>query len=358
MSNRSRISGGQCVALLLASRLSNCLLLTPQEVSELNLVDRLLSNLLGGVLLLLLLLPTVAALRRSPRGGLIDGAYRRARGWGKTVSGGYAALCLFILCMDIVQFYDFAQKTMKTAFSVPMLTVALIAVAFLASFYGIQALGRTATLVTAFSVVCLVVFAAALLPEMRALHFLPVATGNVTEIVRQAVINLPRTAEIVSVGLLLPYVNGSSVGVCAGFSGFTALFTALVGVTSLGVLGDFAAMTAYPYYAAVTAARIGVFQRLDILVTAVWLSTFFVRFALFCMLFTDSARRLFVEAARLPAALIGIALLSGFTFLIRDGSFAGEWQVVTVIYWVVLGVFCVLLPTVTWMFGKKRRCSV
>lgn len=358
MNNRSRISGGQCVALLLASRLSNCLLLTPQEVSTLSVTDRLLSNLLGGVLLLAVLLPTVAALRRAPRGGLIDGAYRRARGWGKTVSAGYVALCLFILCLDIVQFYDFAQKTMKTAFSVPMLTMALIAVAFLASFYGIQALGRTAALVTAFSVVCLVVFAAALFPEMRTLHFPPVANGNVIEIVRQAVINLPRTAEIVSVGLLLPYVNGSSLGVCAGFSGFTALFTALVGVTSLGVLGDFAAITAYPYYAAVSAARIGVFQRLDILVTAVWLSTFFVRFALFCMLFTDNARRLFGAAARLPSALVGIGLLSGFTFWVRGGTLTGNWQAVTVIYWVVLGVFCLLFPAASWLLGKKRRCSV
>ncbi len=355
MHNVSRISGGQLTALLLASRLSNCLLLTPDSLAGMTLTDRLLSTVLGGVLLFLLFLPTLLTLRRTRRRGLIDSAYRHARWLGRTVCVGYLLLCLFILCLDIVQFFDFAEKSMKAGFSVEALTVAIVAVAFIASFYGIQALGRTATLVAAFAAVCLLVFSAALLPEMRLLHFSPAVGGGFMTVLRRAVLELPRTAEVVAIGMLYPYVGGSRAGAAVGFSALTSLFTALVSVTAMGVLGDFAVQVSYPYYAAVSAVQLGVFQRMDILVTAVWLSTFFVRLTLFCMLFLDVSGRLFGRRARVPAALIATVLLGGFTLLISTGSLAGSWQLVTAIYWWVLGAFCLVLPPMLWLLTRKKR---
>lgn len=350
MNKVSRISAAQLTVLLLASRLSNCLLLTPESTGHLNVTDRLLATALSGVLLLLLFVPTLLLLRRSSH-GVIGCAYTCSRVLGRAVCVGYLLLCLFILCLDIVQFYDFAEKVMKSDFSVPALTVALIVVAFLASFYGIQALGRSSILVAVFSVICLLVFSLSLLPEMRLMHFPPVAGSGVWTVVRAAVTELPRTAETVAIGLLYPYVSGSRTRALAAFSGLTSLLTALVSVTALGVLGDFAMQTAYPYYAAVTAAQVGVFQRMDILITAVWLSTFFVRLTLFCTLFTDIARRLFGKKARLPSAAVGTVLLSVFTLLIRS---AQDWEFITVIYWGVLGVFCLLLPAVLGLWKRRK----
>ena len=54
MHKASRISGGQLVALLLASRLSNCLLLTPNSLDGVTLTDSVLATLLSGILLFLL----------------------------------------------------------------------------------------------------------------------------------------------------------------------------------------------------------------------------------------------------------------------------------------------------------------
>ncbi len=351
MNKISRISGGQLTTLLLASRLSNCLLLTNQDVGSLNLRDRLIAVALSGVMLFLLFVPTLLLLKRSER-GMVDCAYHRSRRYGRVVCVGYLLLCLFILCLDIVQFHDFAEKVMKGGFSVTALTVALIAVAFAASFYGLQALARTALPVAAFSVLCLVVFGLSLVSEMRLFHFPPLANQGLTAVIRAAVAELPRTAEIVAVGLLYPYVSRARTRSLALFSGLTAVLTALVTVTALGVLGDFAVYTAYPYYAAVTAARLGVFQRLDILTTAVWLGTFFIRLTLFCTLFTDVARRLFGKRARLWCAAVGGGLLSCFALLLRD---ARDWSLITAVYWIVLGVFCLLLPVLLGLPKRRNR---
>ena len=355
MHRASRISGGQLVALLLASRLSNCLLLTPNSLDGVTLTDSVLATLLSGILLFLLFLPTLLALRRFRGRGLIDVAYLHGRPMGRVVCIAYVLLCLFILCLDIVQFYDFAEKSMKAGFSVTALTVAIVAVAFAAAFYGIQALGRTALLVAAFSAVCLIVFSTALVPEMRLLHFSPTVGSGFPAILRRAVAELPRTAEVVAIGMLYPYIGGSRTGVAAVFSGLTVLFTALVSVTAMGVLGDFSSQVTYPYYTAVTAVQLGVFQRMDILIITVWLSTFFVRMTLFCTLFLSVCSRVLGRRSRVPAAVIATLLLAGFTLLVSGGMPVGGWPWVTAVYWWVLGAFCLILPPVLRLMIKNKR---
>ncbi len=350
MSKLSRISAPQMTVLLLASRLSQCLLLTPQSTAGLHLSDRLLATALSGLFLFLLFCPTLWVLRGSPR-GLVDAAYRLSRGTGRALCIWYFLLCLFILCIDIIQFYDFAEKVMTGTFSVVLLTVALVAVAFAASLYGIQALGRTALPVFTFSVVCLAVFGLALLTEMRAVHFPPLANQPFLSIVKAAVSELPRSAELVLIGWLYPYVNGPRFYAVGAFCGLTSLFSAAVITTALGVLGDFAAVTAYPYYAAVSVAQIGVFQRMDMLITAVWLSTFFIRLSLFCTAFVNMASRAFGPRARRWSALLGTGALWGFTLLIRHNR---SWGAVTVAYWCVLGVACVGLPLLIWWLKRRK----
>ena len=348
MSKCSRISASQLTVLLLASRLSQCLLLTPQSTAGLCLSDRLLATALSALLLFLLFCPTLWILHRR---GLVDTAYRYSRCAGRMLCIWYLILCLFVICIDIIQFYDFAEKVMTGTFSVVWLTVALVAVAFAASLYGIQALGRAALPVFTFAAVCLAVFGLALLPELKALHFPPLANRSFATIMKAAVAELPRSAELVLIGWLYPYVNGSCVRAVGAFCGLTSLFSAAVITTALGVLGDFAAVTAYPYYAAVSVAQIGVFQRLDMLITAVWLSTFFIRLSLFCTAFVTMANRVFGRRARRWSAVLGTGALWGFTLLIRHNR---NWDAVTVAYWCVLGFTCVGLPLLlVWL--KRRR---
>lgn len=351
MHKDKRISGGYLTALLFSSRLSNCLLLPADGVAGLGVTDRLLAIALGGVLLFLLFVPTLYLLRGS-RGTVIDVAYRRSRPLGRAVGGAYLLLCLFVLVLDVVQFCDFADTVMPDAVSVTALAVSLVGIAFAASFYGIRTLSRAALPVVALSALTLLLLGAVLLPEMKLLHFQPL-DFRPRGVLAAAMRELPRTAETVSVGLLYPYVERAHTRALAAFSLWTALFTALVTLTAVGVLGDFAAATAYPYYTAATAAGLGAFQRLDLLVTAVWLATFFMRLSLFCTLFTDTAHRVFGRRARLVSAAIGAVLLSLFAIFVRT---VAARALVTAVYVGALVAFCLVLPV--FLALLKRRKTV
>ncbi len=352
MKSCPKVSHGQLIALLFAGRLSGCLLLPADRLSQFSIGDCLLSAALNGLLLFLLFLPTLWLLKGGGE-GTVQKAYAQSPFWGKIIDVIYAVLCLFILLVDMVQFSDFAVKTMREGFSVWLLTAIFVVSCVLSSRCGIQAIARAATPVAVFSAICLVIFAVALLPEMRWFHFAPQGSDGVVRACQKAVEDLPRTAEVMAIGLLYPYVNRSQTHACAWFSGLTALFSALVTVTAVGVLGGFVGMTVYPFYAAVTAAKIGVLQRLDVLVTAVWLGTFFMRLTLFVLLFAERCRSLFGQKTTFSAKVMVTFVLLAAAFLLQNTSYSGGWQAVTITYWWLLGVFCFVLPILLRIGGRR-----
>lgn len=352
MTEKPKISCGQLTALLFAGRLSGCLLFSSDQLTQFSVTDCLLTSGLNGALLFLLFLPTLWLLKKREEGTL-ERAYALTRGAGKAMEVGYLLLCLFILLLDMVQFSDFATKTLREGFSVSILIAVFVGVCILASRCGIQAIARASAPVAMFSALCLLLFAITLFPQIRWFHFSPPTSTGAIHAVRKAIADLPRSAEVTAIGLLYPYVNGSRVRSCGWFCGLTALFTAFVSVTAVGVLGGFSAMTAYPFYQAVGAAHIGILQRLDVLVIAVWLGTFFVRFTLFARLLLERVDNLFGETKRGVATVFLTLLLIGVAFLMQQVSYNGEWELVTAVYWWMLGAFCLILPVVLAIGGRR-----
>ena len=342
MKNRSKISGGQLVWLLFTGRLSGGLLFTGDAFAGFSFTDCLWYCVCNALLLFVLFIPSLLVFRHNQ--GSVAMAHSFGKGIGKTVDTAYILLCVFVLALEMVQFADFARKSMKTTFSVPVLTVVFVTVCFLASLYGIQPLARCALVVGVFSLLCLLLFEGALFSEMRLLHFPPQQTGAVARIFWKAVRDLPRSAEVTVWGLLYPYINGSSTKTAGVFSAVTAVLTAVVSMTAIAVLGDFAGMTFYPYYTAVTASELVFFERMELLVVAVWLGTFFVRFTLFCQLLNNTTVRLVGKKRRIWVGILVFSLLVAGTLWIQQQSFVRDWKGITWIYGGFLLVFCVLLP--------------
>lgn len=350
----SKISGAQLTAVLLAARLSGCLLFTFEDTTSLSLQGCILSAAINGVFLVLLLLPTLFSLHRdnrrfwSPTAGrmpLVD----------KSVNATFLFVCVFLMAMDIVQFSDYALRTMRSDFSVLVLTVVLIAACLAASGYGIQAIARSSTVVAVFVIVALLVFTGALLPELRGVHFKPTSSFETTQIFKKALLDLPRTVEVLAVGWLYPHVTKNQGRSSVLFVGILTAVSVLVGAVSVGVLGDFAGMTPYPYYTAVSAAKAGILQRFDIVVTTVWMATFFMRFTLFSFLIRSTAKRAFGERAVLPTLITAFVVLSVVAYVIQQGSYGGEWRMVTLIYWGVLFVTAFVLPAFVWLERRRKN---
>ncbi len=336
MTHKEHISGTQLFCLLVAGRLSHCLLLPADSLHALTVPDLLAVTVLNAAILLLLMLPTAVILRKRTR-PLLN---------GRASIAVYGIVLLFVLYLDILQFTDFARQTVRSDLSVTLMTVALVVTGLTAALYGIQALGRTALIASVTGIVLLLLFCVLLIPQMRAVYIPPAVFSGWPTVVRQTLKELPRTAEIVAVGALYPYVNGRPMRAYGWFVGATAVLTFLVCTVTSAVLGDYAGMTAYPFYSAVSAATVGVAGSPELPIIALWLSTFFVRMALFGWLWLEQAGRLFGGRARLPAAGVAAVVLIAVTVLVQREMFAGQWLTVTVLYAAALIWVSLVLPLV------------
>ncbi len=328
----TRISASQFFWLLFAGRISSCLLLPSESLHALSVPDLLAVTALNAAVLLLVWLPT-------------RWAYRQGKlSLGKPVRVGYGLLALFVIYLDLLQFGSFAQRTVKAEFSVELLTAALAVVGLLGAVYGLEAIGRAATVIAAVGLVTLLVFVAILLPQMHRICFPPATFSGVSNIALHTVRELPRTAEVAVLAVLYPSVTGKVGRAYGWFVGLTAALTLLICLVTTGVLGNYAGIVAYPFYTAVTAAS----PYVELAVAVLWLGTVFVRVTLFGTVYLEQIRRLFGERACWPAVGGGAVALTGAVWLSKNG---GPWQLLTYLYSGALVLFAVVVP----LLAQKRR---
>ena len=357
MNKDTQISVGQMVAVLLISRLVVSMVFAPTAHQLSHGTDFLLSIVLHALLLLLLFLPSWWFGRRTGSGSTIDYAYILFGKGGTVLTALYALLCLFIQVSDLTRFHHFVSTTLSPDMSTAALCAALMAAAFIAAFYGLQAIARAATLVAVVVIASILLVGLALLPQMDTAFFPPTLYDGAGPVAAGALEELPRTMELAVIGMLFPYVKKSMTKSILCWSGLLAVMMAIIQLTVVGCLGDFSEMVMFPYYTAVTAAKVSVLQRMDILATAVWMAALFLKEAFFAMLFMSCMQRLLGGRWNALYALGGggVALAAGL--LLGGSALQVERSVMVLISAVLLGVFAVVVPLFLLAADalKKRR---
>lgn len=344
MGKDTQISMSQLVAILLTSRLVVSMAFAPTRHQMSHGTDFLLSEVLHMFLLLALLLPVWWFGKRTNGAGTIDYAYILFGRGGAVAAVLYAVACLYIVALDVLRFRQFVSISLSPDMSGTALCAALVIGAMAAAFYGLQAIARTATLVAFVVVLCIVGVGLALLPDIEWIHFPPLLYDGVEPVIAGAIEELPRTLEIAILGMLLPYTKGSRT---KGYIVWTVLLTAVLLViqaTTVGVLGDFSEEILFPYYTAVTAAQVGVLQRMDIVATGIWVAALFLKMAFFCTLYMSCTGRLFGQKSRLLAAAIGGSIMLAAGLWLGNRSLRIEKAAIFWVSSVVLLVFAVALP--------------
>lgn len=358
MEKESKIGMGQLVAMLLTSRIAVTLTYSPTRHQASHGTDFFLSILVHMLLMAILILPVWWFSHRTQGAGTLDYAYILFRRGGAAVTVLYTIACLYVLILGLLRFNHFVSTTLSPDMPRIALCIVIAATAFIAAFFGLQAIARAALLIAALVVLCVVLIAIALIPEMDTACFPPVLYDGFSPVISGALEELPRTAELAILGMLWPYVKGKPV---RGLWIWCILLTAIsmvIQVTVVGVLGDFGEMVMYPYYTAITAAQANLLQRLDIVATAIWLAALFIKMALFAVLLLSCIQRLLPGGGshyaatqstgqfKRLAAVIGCVAVVVPGILLGNISLQEERSTIWLLSGVLLAVFAVALPLI------------
>lgn len=154
------------------------------------------------------------------------------------------------------------------------------------AYKGLESVLRSSALFTFIVVLSLVFVFSTAASKFDILNFRGVRPGKGTEMFESGFMSAVRTAEIASIPILTPFLNSSPVKPMFKWTGVTAASLILISSMISGVLGQFGYEQIFPMYSLTVLAEFGVLERLDAIITAVWVLCFIAKMSYF--LFVNS----------------------------------------------------------------------
>ena len=327
MKPQEKIGGSQLFALLFVCRALALFTFTAPQETGFSAGDRILFTAPFCLLCLLFAVPGLLAGSRHANGVL--GAARAASPMlAKGVGVFYSAAFLCAAALSTLRFELFVGTVMYPERETTLLIALLLAAAAAAAVHGTQALGRAAVILLALFAASLLFILCSAAGQFDRLNLTPPLENGASPVLRNAFRSAARTAELPALAFAPAFTRGrvNKTGVCwlTSFSAMAAMVFCFLG----GVAGVYGEQQMFPLYTVTTVAKLGVFERLDAVLTGLWVLGAFLRTAFFLRLAGLSLEQSFgkrLSAAPFfagAAAVFALFLAFGRLSALTDGAAA------------------------------------
>lgn len=339
MDGVSKIRSTQLFCMLFVSRIITTLMLMPSKERSAITVDMLPRVLLWDVLVFLCVLPALLIYDKG-KSGILDYANGISPAACKVTA---AILALYFLFENISLLSGF--EVFSTTVVFPEMNSILFIVlftgicAYIASL-GLESLARTSSVVAVLTIIIVGLLLATLIPQVRKFNFTPLFYDGVQPVLRSAFRSLSSTCEIAIFAVIMPHATGKIKRSYWKWMTWISGSILVLSFFAVGVLGEFASTQIFPFYTLAEISNVGVFQRLDSVMTSVWVACATVKSGILVYLFSYCIKRIFPNARKsilIFIASLATALSVGFI------SFDEKRYLAISNYWFSLAIFVVVM---------------
>ena len=354
MEGVSKISSGQLFCLLFVSRIITTLMLMPAMEHAAITVDMLPRALLWDTLAFLCALPIFRIYDRG-KSGILDYAQVLSPAVCRGISVLFTAYFLFANINLISGFEVFSTTVVFPELnSILFLLLFAVVCAYVASL-GLEAVARAASVVAVLTVIIIGLLLAALIPQVRLFNFTPFFYEGVRTPAVAALRSLANTSEIAAMAVVLPSVMGRVKRAYGLWMGSVSVWIVVLSFFAVGALGAFASTQIFPFYTLAEIASAGIFQRLDSIMTCVWVACAVVKSGFLIHLSGVCLRRAFPGIKK----NISILLLSAATVVVAAYISLDEQRYVRMngggLALTVFALAVVVIPLFLLLLGAVRR---
>lgn len=266
----------------------------------------------------------------------------------KGVNLFYALYFVFLAGVNISRFSYFASTVLNPEASAWVFSVIITVCAGYSSRFGIEGLSRF----SAFGFILIVMTIAAgigfNLKNYDEINLYPVITNSTQSIAENVMYVSSSSVEVVVLLCLGKRVNGSAVKpfVFSVIASFMTAFLLILFVNA--TMGDAATLQAFPVYTMFQLAKIGLFERLDVLQISFWIFGIFIKAVMLIYCASIS-----IKSGKNNTKCIVVSVLSlAVAFALTE--FSETSTVSPSIFVAPYVVSCVLIPLLTLIFKKKN----
>jgi len=266
----------------------------------------------------------------------------------KIISWFYAAYFILLAAVNISRFSYFASTVLNPDSTSWIFSVIVTVCAFYGAYLGIESLSRFSFF--AFILLVLTILAALLsnLSNYQEINLYPVIENDKSLILENVLYMVSSSTEVIVFLCLQKKTNGYAVKpfVWSVTASFLSIFVLLLFVNA--VMGDAAALQAFPLYTLFELAKVGLFERMDVLHISFWIFGIFIKAALLIYCAGISVKR----GKNSTKCIICSALTLAVTLIFSEVLPAGD--VSPMMFVLPYLVICVIIPLLTLLFKKRN----
>lgn len=352
MTSTGKISSAQLYCILFACRIVALFTyISPEKITSQS-ANSILTAITFVVLQLLFSIPVFLVINHDNSKGIIGNAKMSSSLFAKITAIIYCAAFIYAAGLSVSRFELFVSSVMFPGAEILLFIVLLMAISLFGVFKGLETLGRSAVIIIFAVSISTVFIGLTVAKNFDYTNLYPIFSSSVSAVSNSAFYSATRTMELVSLMIIAPHINGKLKN---GFAKWIIVFgmvaaTLFTGIQ--GILGAYGERQMFQLYALTLIAKFSIFERLDDLLTGVWVLCTLIKISFYCFVAVKCLEQGFEKRANrliqtgVCASVFGVYLLTSSTVLTFSSVIASPINSILYLLITILVPLCVF-------FSKK-----
>ena len=316
MKSLGKVGASQMFSVLFLCRIISLFTFMLPSASYLPSGDRIITAIPVLLFELIYCIIIIFTLKKNNNKSIIEVSSEISEMLGKAASVIYTLAFIWFAGIGTARFELFISTVMFPNSELYFMIFILLSAAFYASLKGLEAISRASTILFFLLGISIIFILISVTEDFRYTNLNPILTEGFSPVLSFAFYVSVRAAELLTIYVNAPYINGNIGRMALKWITFFTTVSTIILIVLSGVTGEFGNDQIFPLYTLTVIAKIGIFERLDDILTGIWVLCSFIQLSYLINSGLNALKQGFIKIRKIPAGLIistGIFIVYIFT---------------------------------------------
>ena len=359
MKAMGRVSTSQMFCVLFLCRIISLFTFMLPSAAYLPSGDRIITAIPVMLIELIYCIILIFTLKMSGNSSIVTCAGKISPFASKLLAIIYTFAFIWFAGIGTARFELFISTVMFPNSELYFMIFLLLAAAFYASLKGLEAISRASGILFFILGISVLFIIISVTGEFRLVNLKPLFTEGITPVAGFAFYVSVRAAELLTLHINAPYIEGRTGAMAVKWTVIFSVVTTVILTVLSGVTGEYGNDQIFPLYTLTVIAKFGIFERLDDILTGVWVLCSFVQLSFLINTGMNALTQGFGRIKKIPVSLLltaGIFCVYLFTSrTVAVFSEAVSSRAVEIIFVALIGVIPLTVTLINKRKGKRKK---
>lgn len=242
-----------------------------------------------------------------------------------------------------------------------LMTIILVAASFYAALKGLEAMGRASVILSVILALSIAFILLTVSRDFEYTNLKPVLTEGISPVISFALYASARSVELITLYVTAPHIKGNIRKMTLSWIITVSITTAVILFFLAGVTGEYGDDQIFPLYTLTVIAKFGIFERLDDILSGLWVLSTFIQLSFLLIAGNLAIRQGFGIKKKIPVliteciAVLGIYFISSQTVTAYSEIISSVFQ--DILFVTVMLILPIALTLLNHTKKRKKVCT-